>query len=584
MHLSVRRSGQEDYRVSFRLLETIGPEPLSPTAEQFMVRTRDGTRLATDVYLPRNPRKCSAVLVRTPYDKASRYTGFKQEAQYYTERGYAFVTQDVRGKVRSEGQTLPYQFDVCDAYDTIEWIVAQAWSSGRVGLMGASYYGFTVWAGVASGHPAIRAAVPQVTGVDMASMHVASMWTHDVPNLLGVNDLVQIWTDNNSYLVDLDLNGRPVVEALDEAARALGRSAAVDDLLRRAQTGEFYSPYGEGHPYVSCDIPVQHRVSWYDPGLAPYGMADFRHFQSTSGRRDKHFLRAAAADHAGFLLSDVGRGAERNPYMNDIVLAEMQSAEAAEVLDFFDQYVDGQDHAPAAPRARWQIGNATWQSSTEWPPSTAQPQDLFLSAGGLNPDARGVPRALTHLAPTERQEVHWIHDPAAPVRSTSSIEEIWYFLAAFPDERGLADRDDVVTFTTDDLREAVDIAGRTTATLAIATSGPSMHLFATLQDVAPDGTTTPVSHGRRPLFAPDIGSPARLDLDDVAYRFKPGHRIQLQIKSSDYPWYLVHPGTDQNPWFATNVRATGQALLTGGMAPSRVTLPVLPGSSRRVGS
>jgi putative CocE/NonD family hydrolase len=82
------------------------------------------------------PRLRPAAMVRTPCDKANRYTGLKHEARYYTDRGYAFIAQDVRGKVRSEGQTLPYHFDVRDAYDTIDWIVAQAWSSGRVGLKG----------------------------------------------------------------------------------------------------------------------------------------------------------------------------------------------------------------------------------------------------------------------------------------------------------------------------------------------------------------------------------------------------------------------------------------------------------------
>jgi putative CocE/NonD family hydrolase len=554
----------------FELLETMRPQELSPDAEQFMVTMSDGTCLATDVYLPRNPQGASAILVRTPYDKASRYTALKLEALYYTERGYAYVTQDVRGKFRSEGQTLPYQFDVRDAYDTVDWIVAQPWSSGRVGLMGASYYGFTTWAGVASGHPAIRAAIPMVTGIEMGNMHVASEWRRDVPNLLGVNDLVQIWTDNNGYLVDLDLDGRPIADALEEAALALGRSNAVDDLLRRAKTGERYSPYGEGkHPYSSTNIPIRHRASWYDPGLAPYGMADFRHFRADPSRAAQHSLHVAAVDHGGFALADVGRGDERNPYLNDATLVEKLTAETADTLAFFDRHLDGRDDGPPAPAVQWQIGNGPWRASEEWPPAEVQELDLFFASDG------GTLGALTDHASADRRGVSWIHDPKSPVRSTTSIEEIWYFAAAFPDERELAQREDVLTFTSDTLEAPVAIAGQPSVTLALATTGPSMHLFATLQDVSPDGTTRPVSHGRTPLVAPDPDSPTRLKLDDIAYRFLTGQRIQLQIKASDYPWYLVHPGTDDNPWLATRFAQTEQTLIVGGRAPSRLTLPGL---------
>jgi predicted acyl esterase len=211
------------------------------------------------------------------------------------------------------------------------------------------------------------------------AMNVASRWNRDVPNLLGVNDLVQIWTDPNGYLVDLDLDDRPIVEGLEEAAKALGRSTALDELLRRARTGEYYSPYGEGkHPHTSCDIPVQHRVAWYDPGLVPYGMTDYRHFHSMASQGDNHSLCAAAADHGGFLLSDVGRGDERNPYPNDAVMAEMQSAEAAEIIEFFDRHLDGRASLPEPARARWQIGNGTWRSSAEWPPKAGPAHGVLL--------------------------------------------------------------------------------------------------------------------------------------------------------------------------------------------------------------
>ena len=97
---------------------------------------------------------------------AGRYTFMPQLAPHFTDRGYAFVVQDVRGKFRSEGETMPFVHEIEDGYDTLEWIVSQPWSNGSVGMWGDSYYGYTQWAVVASGHPALKAIVPRVTSTD----------------------------------------------------------------------------------------------------------------------------------------------------------------------------------------------------------------------------------------------------------------------------------------------------------------------------------------------------------------------------------------------------------------------------------
>ena len=138
------------------------------------VSTRDGIRLATDIYLPDAPGAMPAVLVRLPYDKCGRYTFMPSIAPLFTERGYAFVVQDVRGKFRSEGDTIAFDHEIEDGYDTIDWIVAQPWCDGNVGMWGDSYYGFTQWAAVASGHPALKAIVPRVTSADLGQIFGAS--------------------------------------------------------------------------------------------------------------------------------------------------------------------------------------------------------------------------------------------------------------------------------------------------------------------------------------------------------------------------------------------------------------------------
>jgi putative CocE/NonD family hydrolase len=148
--------------------------PVDPRADEVMVEARDGVRLATDIYMPEHGDRHPAVLVRLPYDKSGRYTFMPQIAPMFTDRGYAFVVQDVAGKFRSGGETVPYVREIEDGYDAIEWIVGQRWSNGTVGMWGDSYYGFTQWAAVESRHPALRAIVPRVTSADLADMRLGT--------------------------------------------------------------------------------------------------------------------------------------------------------------------------------------------------------------------------------------------------------------------------------------------------------------------------------------------------------------------------------------------------------------------------
>jgi putative CocE/NonD family hydrolase len=556
--------------MTVKLVKTITPQPIPAGAEPFTVTTRDGVRLATDVYLPSNPGRHPTVLVRTPYDKTSRYTGLWAQARFYNERGYVFVAQDVRGKFRSEGQTLPYHFDVQDAFDTIDWIASQSWSDGTVGLTGASYYGYTVWAGVATGHPAVRAAIPRVTGADKAADHLGALWSQRVPRLTGFNDLVQIWTNNNDYLIEVDYTSAHVLDLLKSMEEIVGKSDAVSELLSRAATQDYFNPYGPRHPYHTTNVPILHWVNWYDPGLAPFGMADWRYFRANPNRRDLHYLRAGSADHGEFMLRDVGRGDAGNPYLDDETQHKVLTALCGEAIDFFDQFVRGRARSRPRPRARWHLGHDDWHHSDEWVPSGVRAERFYLTAGG----ARKTSGRLTRAPDRAATDLNWVHDPDKPVPSSATIEEIWYFLAAYPDERHLASREDVVTFTSEPVPESLDIAGRPILRAVVTSTGPSMHLFATVQDVMPDGTTRPISHGHLVTNATK-GEPLWLPLDDIAYRFRPGNRVQLQIRSSNFPWYLVHPGTDENPWFATRRVPTTQTLRTGGIDAATLDMPVL---------
>ena len=119
------------------MYEEVGPAPLANNAQHRMVRMRDGARLATDVYLA-GDEPAATVLIRLPYDKSGGDPAIPLVAEYFVGHGYHVVAQDVRGKFRSEGETLPFVNEAADGYDTLEWLVQQPWSNGVAGMWGDS--------------------------------------------------------------------------------------------------------------------------------------------------------------------------------------------------------------------------------------------------------------------------------------------------------------------------------------------------------------------------------------------------------------------------------------------------------------
>lgn len=560
--------------MAFRILEEHpkqGEQP-SPYSKEYFITTRDGAKLASDVYIPNGDEtnKYPTIMSRTPYDKRSRYTALRYEAEYFVSRGYAFVAQDVRGKFRSTGDTEPYAYDVADGYDSVEWIVQQPWSDGKVGVTGASYYGFTVWAAVASGHPAIKAAVPVVTGIQMGSRHVATQWELDVPSLISLKDLLQIWTNNKGYLAELDY-GQPLETIVREAAEVIGPSIGANHLIERSKRTGWYNPYGERHPYHTTSIPILHWAGWYDPGLCPAGMKDWRHFQSTA-QRNLHYLHVGSTDHSGYKLENVGGGDEKNPYKSEETIRIKIEEEHGDVADFFDEHIRNQPPATPRPRTKWHIGHDGWRETADFPPPS-KPVTFSLGATGSSATGGSV-HALGTSPPADATQLRWTHDPRAPVPSTTDIEAIWYLLAEYPDEKALQDRKDVLTFRTEPFRKPFTFVGQPEWTGKVSFSSDSAHLFAKLQDVYPDGTTRPISWGRMVITKKTAADTIKIPMDDNAYKVQEGHCLQFQLAASDFPYYLPHPGTEDNPYLASARKSTIDLGLTvGGVDGSKLVLP-----------
>ncbi len=541
---------------------------LDPSAEQTMVPMRDGVRLATDVYLPDGHGHVPAVLVRLPYDKCGRYTFMPALAPYFTERGYAFVVQDVRGKFRSEGETLPFTHEVDDGYDTIDWVARQPWCDGMVGMWGDSYYGYTQWAAVASEHPALRAIVPRVTSADLEVF--CGWWGDQVLPLYGADYLAHYWLDRNIYGFLPDVTMRPLANLYDEAFAAIGsRSRSLDLMVGRSGAKSVFQ-YPGRHPFDALKVPVLNSVGWFD-NIAPHSFVDYEQLLARPAQAPLQYLVGDSTDHENYHLRLVPVAEADDHDVSEEALARMIPVYTGPGLDFFDVFLKGKGDAAAVPRATWFLGNDEWHTSPSWPPPGARELRLYLGLPRYATD--GVEGGALLLAPnTAAGEARWVHDPSDLVPSTYANP--FSALREWPDERVVQGRGDVLTFSGEPAAEPLDLAGPVCAWLCLGSSCSSMHVHAKLCDVLPDGSARMLVRGEAVLAVADYGRPVQVRMSHTAHRLLPGHSLRLHVACSDYPLYLWHPGTDENPWLATKGEANEQRLATGGSAPSYLGLTI----------
>ncbi|MFD7729136.1 CocE/NonD family hydrolase [Kitasatospora phosalacinea] len=551
-------------------IERVVPAPVPPQARQHRVRVRDGVRLATDVYLPDGGDAAShpTVLIRLPYDKNSRYVFTDEIAARLTARGYAVAVQDVRGKFRSEGATLPFVHESADGYDTIEWITRQGWSNGRVGMFGDSYYGFTQWAAVAAEHPALRAVVPRVTAADFnAVLRRGGRELPPPPWREGVAYFAHHWVGRDTYEYPADPAARPAIAPYEQAFRQIGDRSAWFTLLAPHRV-DLCTQFGR-HPFDARPVPVLHCVGWYD-NIVRAHLADYLELAARPEWDAVQYLWAGAVDHENYPLA-LAPVAPHDDHAEDAqALQRMLDGYLGPALDFLDVFLKGTRRADELPKVAWELGHAGWRTAGSWPPPGTRPLTLHLDAArrAAGPLPGGT---LTAHAPGGEQCATWTHDPDAPVPSL--VDNSFAYLHAHPDLAPLAARPDVLAFTGEALAEPLDLAGPVAAELHVDGTAPVFDVFARLADLAPDGTARLIVRGQVQATG---GGTVHVDLAHTGYRVRAGHRLLLLVAATDFPLFLPATGTGDNPWTATEARPAVQHLRTGGEQPSRLTLTVLP--------
>ena len=563
---------------AYTFLPSATPDRARPgrTISDVMVAMRDGTRLATDVYLPEGEGPFPTILTRMPYGKTEPYCYMPVIAAYWVRKGYAAVVQDVRGKWASEGHFEPNLAanEVPDGYDTVDWIAHQDWSNGSVGMWGESYFGFTSYCAATSGHPALVCVAPGDISLD----RYGATFRYGCLQLNTVGTWAISMTDQKYQdLSRLDYWHLPLA-TMAEAAGAPSRY--FDELIANPLPSPFWERHSVLEGYESIRIPVLHWGGWYDNYLGPT-IVDWRRMDASNRAAANQHLFIGPWDHEGT--------ADRCHHVGLLPVADGTSAARWDYYTaFFDRYLSGLDNGfGGAGLVRYYVmGADLWRDAPSWPPPETRATPIYLRSGGKANSSAGDGRLA--WAPPEADEPAdtYVYDPADPVADTLAID-CWAIAGQMGDRRKIERRRDVLVYATPPLEEALELTGPVSAELHFATSAADTDITVALVDVAPDGAANLIQDGilrlsyRNGTKAISHVEPGKVhavtvDLWSTSYRIAAGHRLHVEVSSSCFNRYDRNLNTGETFGRGTRPVPATQRLLHDAEHPSRIVLPVRP--------
>lgn len=589
------------------------------TKYEYRIPMRDGKRLFTAVYVPKDQGQTYPILLtRTPYSVGpygvDRYKDNLGPSPLFGKEGYIFAYQDVRGRWMSEGEFVNMRPHLAqkngasdidestDAWDTIEWLVRRVPNhNGKVGLYGISYPGFYSAAGMIDAHPALKAVSPQAPVTDW---FVGDDWHHN-----GALFLTHMFNFMATF-------GRPRPEPTRKFQPRfdhetpdgydfflqLGTLADANpkyfkdevafwnEALRHGTYDEFWQARNL-RPHLKDIRPAVMTVGgWFDAENLFGALETYKRVEATSPGIT-NLLVMGPWRHGGWAggdgdkLGDVPFNAKTSEFYREQI-----------ELPFFEFHLKGKGELKAPEAWVFETGTNQWRRHDRWPPAAAREQPLYLREGG----------ALSYDPPAESESV-FDEYPSDPARPVPFIDNITVAMAAeymIADQRFAARRPDVLTYQTEPLEEDLILSGPLRAELVVSTTGTDSDWIVKLIDVYPADFPDPnpnpagvrmggyqqlvrgdVMRGKfrnsleRPeAFVPGEPTSVNFTLQDVSHTFRPGHRIMVQVQST---WF---PLVDRNPQQfvdiyqakAADFQKATQRVYHSRRQASRLVLPVLP--------
>lgn len=572
-------------RLTALALAVLGSAQLAPAAAQtgaevtiergLMVSMRDGVRLATDVFRPRADGRFPVVLLRTPY---GRQAGPIREQ--LARRGYVAVFQDVRGRFDSEGEWEPFFNEIQDGYDTIEWAATQPWSDGRVVMYGGSYVAMVQWLAAKSLHPRLAGLMTFVSPGDFYEDFMFEGGAF----ILGAGAMWAAFTDgklNN----DLDRSPWDSVFRFLPANRGLsvvGRNPrSLRDWLAHPTNDAYWRAISWNESFPSFDFPVLHVGGWFDI----FQKGTIENFRRMTTR-----AKPAARGRQQLIVGPWGHSAQDERKVGEVDFGDGSTIDgAALVLDWLDRNIKRTGAGPAPRPVRvFTMGENQWREYDAWPVPGTRYLDYFLRSGGRANSASGDGRLSRERPPSGEAPDRYDYDPRNPVPTRGGGNCCWprHIPWGPLDQRAVAARPDVLVYDTPPLEEDLRVTGPVTLKLWIASSAPNTDFTGKLVDVAPDGFAMNLTDGIQRLshragdqrpepLTPGTPVEITVDLWNTSHLFRRGHRIRLEVASSNFPRYSRNLNTPGQPETSDAVATARQTVFHDQRRPSRLILPVL---------
>lgn len=579
------------------------PEQLSLAVDRNVaVPMRDGVVLYADIYRPAGPGPYPALLQRTPYDKGtlalSMAITFILRA---ASQGYAVVVQDVRGRFASEGEFFAFVHERQDGHDTLDWLAAQPWCDGNIGMFGGSYVGLTQWQAAFDGHPALKAIAPNITASDYHNgwayqggafeLGFNLSWTLSV---LAPNTVLRARREDPS----VDATFQALLDGVDgmtaEFARlplsdhaVLGRFAPYYDAWVNHPTyDDFWAGLDVSTRYESLNVAALNIGGWYDIFLdgTIENFAGMRE-RGPAALRDRQRLLLGPWNHGG-----MGRGNPIGAYDFGVrSTGPLIDADGVQ-LAWFDRWLRGIDNGAdrQAPVRLFVMGSNQWRDEQEWPLARTDWQGWYLHSGGRANTLHGD-GALSRESPGNEPPDSYVYNPRNPVPTIGGglcCNNVFTNGGAY-DQRPVEAREDVLVYSTPPLDEPVEVTGPVKLILHASSSATDTDWTAKLVDVAPCGFARNLTDGilrARYRHSMREGTPItpgevieyEIDLWATSNTFLAGHRIRLEVSSSNYPRFDRNPNTGELPGRSAEMVSALQTVFHSSEYPSRLVLPVIP--------
>ena len=558
------------------------------------LRMPDGVHLAASLYLPRRQdEKLATVLVRVPYGRLEYGEGL-YAAEYFARRGYAVLVEDLRGTGDSEGELVPYRGAVADGAATLDWIVAQPWSNGRVGSFGCSALGESQYVLSRSHHPALRAMIPLGAGGAIgtaAGRHgYFGLYEGGIFQLAsGFGWFVENGAKNPHSPAAAPFDVASAVRGLPVASlvqRQRPSPNGYDEFMQLSLADPAWHELGYVDDTDRLTMPSFEITTWGDQTVGDTLALDPQLRQAANGvaAPERHLIVAPGTHCHAQETGESGR-------FGDIAVPHADAPYEEWYERWFDHWLRDRGNGLAdLPAIRWyMIGEGRWLDAVSWPPPQAKTQRWYLDSGGNANGSQGD-GLLAPAAPARAAQDEFAYDPNAPVPSrggpvccTGDPAD----RAGPVDQKEVENRHDVLVYTSRALEAPLRIAGPLRATLRFASSAVDTDVVARLTDVWPDGRATNIQEGAlRARYRTGYATPTPLapgepvtlvvDMRSIGYTLPAGHRLRLDVTSSSFPRLERNLNTGGDNARETRAVVARNRVLHGADAASYVELPLLP--------